>query len=120
MNGHSFFSKEKDPQPTRFYIKTIETMKCGSLLFSVTFINLSIMLTSNESGVNKIFSHFRHYFWKCFHSSFFDVVIAVAPASNALSTSSTVRINPPAKIGTPVRSFTSAITPVKAPGSTSI
>lgn len=52
MNGHSFFPKEKDPQPTRFYIKYIETMKCGSLLFSVTFINLSLMLTPNESGVN--------------------------------------------------------------------
>ncbi|GAE42510.1 hypothetical protein BW1_067_00360 [Bacillus mycoides NBRC 101238 = DSM 11821] len=58
-----FFSKEKDPQLTCFYIIYIETIKCGSLLFSVTFINLSIMLTLNESGVNRIFSHFRHFFW---------------------------------------------------------
>jgi len=56
-----FFSKEKDPHLACFYIKNIETMKCGSLLFSVTFINLSIMLTSNESGVNTFFSHFRHF-----------------------------------------------------------
>lgn len=40
----------------------IETMKCGSLLFSVTFINLSIMLTVNESGVNEKIHIFVTFF----------------------------------------------------------
>jgi len=58
-----FFSKEKDPHLACFYIKNIETMKCGSLLFSVTFINLSIMLTSNESGVNTFFHIFDTFYF---------------------------------------------------------
>lgn len=53
-------------------------------------------------------------------SSFLDVVIPVAPAFNAFSTSASVRINPPAKIGVSNFSLISAIIQGIAPGNTSI
>lgn len=57
---------------------------------------------------------------KASHNSVSEVVMPSAPAFNAFSTSSRVRINPPAKIGMPSRSFTSVIIHGAIPGKTSI
>ncbi len=63
----------------------------------------------------------RYFFSKkASHNSVSEVVMPSAPAFNAFSTSSRVRINPPAKIGMPSRSFTSVIIHGAMPGKTSI